>query len=486
MAAFFMGGVRARTRTFVVLSTAAMCVLIGTAGTLVARNVAGVSRADARLRAAHGVDLLATVAADLPRLTRSSIRNGLSPVVLRRLDGAINRGQHDRLLADLVIWDVTGRIVYSSLDRTEGTRPALEPAVAAALTGRAVTERHPAEVDQTTDKATGVLDGFEPLRDATGVFGAMEISLPLRPIEAATARTRRRSALLFFGVAAIAWLLLMPLWVRLARSQAGDWIPGRRRTISRVRAALDNDAIELVYQPQIDPVTGIARGVEALVRWRCEGELVCPDQFLPAVESCSLMPRLTDRVLDLALAQLAEWRRAGIVVRVSVNLSPTDLADDALPQRIAAKLAAHQVMGTSLTLEVTETAILEDVEQASRVLTALDQMGIDIAVDDFGTGHASIARLHALPVSEVKVDRSFVSDTREHSRTYLTAVVSFGRSLGLRVVAEGVEDAETLTLLATLGCDLAQGYLISRPIAAAAMTAWLTTAGSPVLVDAAR
>jgi EAL domain-containing protein (putative c-di-GMP-specific phosphodiesterase class I) len=304
----------------------------------------------------------------------------------------------------------------------------------------------------------------------------LEAGLPLKPIEAAAARSQHRSMLVIIGGAALVWLLLLPLWVRLARSQAKDWIPGRRRTLRGCRRALDRDEIELVYQPQIEPGSRRVAGVEALVRWRRNGELVGPDQFLPAVESSALMTRLTDRVLDLALAQLARWRAAGIVIRVSVNLSPTDLADKTLPQRIAAKLERHGVMGQSLTVEVTETAILEDAEQARLELTALDHMGIDIAVDDFGTGHASISRLHGLPVSEVKIDRSFVSDTQERSRTYLSAMVAFGRSLGLRVVAEGVEDAETLTILTTLNCDLAQGYLISRPLAPAAMTHWLTTA----------
>jgi EAL domain-containing protein (putative c-di-GMP-specific phosphodiesterase class I) len=110
------------------------------------------------------------------------------------------------------------------------------------------------------------------------------------------------------------------------------------------------------------------------------------------------------------------------------------------------------------------------------VLTVLDQMGIDIAVDDFGTGHASISRVQGLPVTEIKIDRSFVSDTETHSYDYLAAMVSFGHSLGLRVVAEGVEDAETLAILTTLKCDLAQGYHISRPLEADAMTLWLTTA----------
>ena len=185
------------------------------------------------------------------------------------------------------------------------------------------------------------------------------------------------------------------------------------------------------------------------------------------------MARMTDRVLDLALAQHARWRNAGIVIRIAVNLSSTDLADKTLPQRIAVKLDRYGVMGQSLTIEVTETAVLSDPEQARAVLTTLHQMGIVIAIDDFGTGHASISRLHRLPVSKVKIDRSFVSDTQQHSRTYLAAMIAFGHNIGLRVVAEGVEDAETLAILTTLKCDLAQGYFISRPLEPAAMTLWL-------------
>jgi EAL domain-containing protein (putative c-di-GMP-specific phosphodiesterase class I) len=301
----------------------------------------------------------------------------------------------------------------------------------------------------------------------------VETALPLSPIEAAATRAQRRASVYFIGGATLVWLLLLPVWIRLARSLAADWSPGRRRTLRAARRALDRNAFELLYQPQINPTTGRIFGVEALVRWRHHGELISPDRFLPCIESSSLMPRLTDRVLELALQHLAAWRSAGIVIRMSINLSATDLADATLPQRIAAQLKLHGVLGHDLTLEVTETAILEDDDHARLVLTALNKMGIDIAIDDFGTGHASISRLHGLPVSEVKIDRSFVSDERSHSRTYLTAMVAFGRSLGLRVVAEGVETAETLTLLSMLDCDLAQGYFISRPIDAEAMTLWL-------------
>lgn len=425
------------------------------------------------------MELLVTIGSELPNLSRTAIAAGLGRAADHKLDLAVARGQHEGLLASLVIWDRTGRIVYSSRDQSAGTRPPKEPELAAALAGQTITRADARELDPSTGKPTGVLDAFDPLTDTAGaVYGAMEVSLPLAPIEGAAVRSRDRTVELIVGVAVVVWLLFMPLWVRLARSQADDWIPGRRRTLRRVRRALERAEIELVYQPQVEPRGRRVDAVEALVRWRRNGVLLGPSEFLPAVESSALMARLTDRVLDLALTQLARWRRAGIVTRVSVNLSATDLADTSLPQRIAAKLDLHAVLGQSLTVEVTETAILEDAAQARLVLTALDQMGIDIAVDDFGTGHASISRLHRLPVSEVKIDRSFVSDTREHSRTYLSAIVGFSRSLGLRVVAEGVEDDETLALLTTLKCDLAQGYLISRPLEPAAMTRWLERAAA--------
>jgi len=477
----------ARTRAFLAAGTLGLLVVVAAAALLIASSVAGNSRADARLRAASGVDLLVTIGADLPDLTESVISSGLSSVAAQQLDGAVARGQREGLLADLVIWDRRGRIVYSSLAKAEGTRPPRGAELVAALAGRSGTRTNPREIDATSGKPTGVLDAFEPLTDsAHGVYGAMEAGLPLQPIEAAAARSQRRSLRFIIGGAALMWLLLLPLWLRLARSQANDWIPGRRRILRACRHALDRDEIELVYQPQIEPDSRRVNGVEALVRWRRKGKLVGPDQFLPAVESSALMPRLTDRVLDLALAQHARWRQAGIVIRMSVNLSTTDLADNALPGRIAAKLDQHGVMGQNLTVEVTETAILEDPEQARSVLIALDHMSIAIAVDDFGTGHASISRLHGLPVSEVKIDRSFVSDTQQRSRTYLSAMIAFGRNLGLRVVAEGVEDNETLAILTTLNCDLAQGYLISRPLEPAAMTQWLTTANAAASPEPAR
>jgi EAL domain-containing protein (putative c-di-GMP-specific phosphodiesterase class I) len=367
--------------------------------------------------------------------------------------------------------------VYSSGAQPAGGTGALDPDVAAALHGGDVTRRHPLEMDFASHARTGVLDAFEPLRDTTGrVYGAVEIGLPLRPIAADAARVRARLVLFLLGGATLLWLVLLPFTIRAARAAARQWIPGRRRTLRAFRRALTRGEIELVYQPQIDPATGVLQGVEALVRWRRDGRLEAPDSFLPIVEDSSLMAHLTDRVVDLALAQLARWNSAGHSFRMSVNLSARDLADETLPARIRTALARHHIDGAQLTTEVTETAILDDPTRARRILDEITALGVEIAVDDFGTGHASISRLHQLPITEVKVDRSFVSNRDPRSRSYLEAIAGFARKLGLRTVAEGVEDADTLTFLLACGCDLAQGYHISRPLAGEQMDDWIARA----------
>ncbi len=472
-----MGTARARTRTFRAATAVVMLLLIVVTAVLVGGGMAGITRTQSARQAAQAVDLLGNVGADFPNLSPLVLAHGLSRADAHQLDVVTTRVQRDGLLANIEIWNRSGRIVYSNLAAAEGTRPPRQPELTAALAGRSVIQTHRNELDPSSGRRTGVLDALNPLVSGRGVvYGALEVELPLASAEATAAGAQRRGALFVIAGGALLCLLVAPLWVRLTRSLAADWIPGRRQTLRAVRQALEHGTIELVYQPQIEPAGRRVVGVEALVRWRRNGQLVGPDRFLEAVEGSALMPRLTDRVLDLACAQLATWQRANIVIRVSVNLSSKDLADHTLPHRIADKLDACAITGQGLTIEVTETAILEDIDHADEVLSAIDQMGIDVSIDDFGTGHSSIARLHGLSVfSELKIDRSFLSDTSERSRTYVKAMVAFGHSLGLRVVAEGVEDEETLLVLVGLNCDLAQGYLISRPLEPAAMTHWLLT-----------
>jgi EAL domain-containing protein (putative c-di-GMP-specific phosphodiesterase class I) len=469
-----MPALRSRTSLVVGIATFAVLAFVGLVALVLTQSANGMADRDADQRARLGVDLLVTVGTRLPSLSSAHVGRGMSKADRDALDEAVASGQRQGLLAGLTIWDRTGRILYSHDERLEGTRPVMEAEVRDALAGRDVVVRHPSEIDASSGRHTGVLDALEPLRDANGrVYATLETSLPLRPIVNEAARIERRILLILIGGAAALWAALMPLTVRAARGVAVQWEPRRRRTLRAFRRALARGEIELVYQPQADPRDGVVHAVEALVRWRRGGRLEAPGGFLPIVEGSPLIGPLTERVFELALAQLSLWKAGGLRLRMSVNLSAANLADESLPGWIELAMARHRISASELTVEVTETAILEDPECAQRVVTAITNLGIEAAVDDFGTGHASISRLHQLPIAEVKIDRTFVMRTDEHSRGYLAAIVQFGKSLGLRVVAEGVEDAETVAFLSTLDCDLIQGFNLSRPLEPADLEAWL-------------
>jgi diguanylate cyclase len=240
----------------------------------------------------------------------------------------------------------------------------------------------------------------------------------------------------------------------------------RLQLLGDLRVALDQHQLVLHYQPKLDLVTGAVRGVEALVRWQHpERGLLPPDAFVPTAERTGLINPLTDYVLDEALGQVAAWRTAGRAVPVAVNISARSLLDPGFPDRVFAALALHQLPSANLILEITETSIMEDPEHALSALQRLHDAGVYLAIDDFGTGYSSLAYLKRLPVDEIKVDRSFVASltTDARDRLIVASTVSLGRALGLDVVAEGVEDEDTLAVLQGLGCDLAQGFLFARP-----------------------
>jgi EAL domain-containing protein (putative c-di-GMP-specific phosphodiesterase class I) len=246
-----------------------------------------------------------------------------------------------------------------------------------------------------------------------------------------------------------------------------------RELVDEVRDAMAQGEVDLQFQPLVDARTGAVRGAEALLRWSRDGEIVPPDQFLPVVERSELMGPLTDHVLDRALAVAATWDGLDI----SVNLATSNLAEPDLPARVLAALRRHRVPPARLTLEITETAAVDDSVMAETVLAELDQLGVALSVDDFGTGHSSMIRLARFPICEVKIDRSFVREMRTSQRPIVATTIELAHALGLRVVAEGIEDHDTLLALRELGCDLAQGYHVSRPLTAAAFAAWLADDG---------
>ncbi|NHC46651.1 putative bifunctional diguanylate cyclase/phosphodiesterase [Motilibacter aurantiacus] len=245
-----------------------------------------------------------------------------------------------------------------------------------------------------------------------------------------------------------------------------------------LRDGLARFELELHYQPKVDLYTGGLFGVEALVRWRHpQRGLVPPDDFIPLAETTGLIVPLTEQVLDEAVRQARLWLAQGHRVPVAVNVSPACLLADGFVDGVGERLARHGLPAGLLRLEITETALLRDAERAIAELHALAALGVKLSLDDFGTGYSSMSYLRRLPADELKIDRSFVTGlagTGGRDDILVAAMVQLGHSLGLFVVAEGVEDAETADALAELGCDVGQGYWWSRPVPASQLADWLT------------
>jgi diguanylate cyclase len=253
-------------------------------------------------------------------------------------------------------------------------------------------------------------------------------------------------------------------------AQSDDHTSRARLTLlSELRAGIARGELVVVYQPKVSLADGGVTGVEALVRWQHPTRgLLCPGEFLPAAEQSGLIREVTAAVLDRALADCAGWARLGHQVPVAVNLSALDLIDAGFPSKVVDLLAKHGVPPELLRLEVTENLVMADRLRATAVLSQLRDMGIEIALDDFGTGHSSLSHLRHLPIDELKIDRSFVTGMAEdgHNAAIVRATITLARNLGLRVVAEGVEQASEWRLLSALRCTEAQGYLLSAPVAA--------------------
>lgn len=251
--------------------------------------------------------------------------------------------------------------------------------------------------------------------------------------------------------------------------------PERLALLGDLRRALDGDELLIHVQPQICLSSGELIGVEALVRWEHpERGLVFPDDFLPVAEHTGLIMPLTGRVLELAVRQARRWIDAGTPTPISVNLSARNLLDDELAAGVAQLLHRHAVPADLLVLEVTESAIMSEPARATEVLRELTASGLRIAIDDFGVGFTSLAQLRDLPLYELKIDRSFVMTMAEDrsNDVIVRSMLDLGHNLGLRTVAEGVENPATMALLRAYGCDIVQGYHLARPLPVEAFDTW--------------
>jgi diguanylate cyclase (GGDEF)-like protein len=253
--------------------------------------------------------------------------------------------------------------------------------------------------------------------------------------------------------------------------------PRRLALVGELRRVLEAGELHVHFQPKADVRTGEVLGAEALVRWHhpTEGPIP-PDEFIPIAERTGMIHALTAQVLTKSLAQCAAWRRSGRRIDVAVNVSASSLVNLDFPDEVRRLLQAANVAPSSLTLEITESSIMADPTRSLRVLSGLSAMGVELAIDDFGTGYSSLSQLKQMPVDELKIDRSFIMDmiSDDDDATIVRSTIDLGHNLGLRVVAEGVEDRETWRRLRALGCDVIQGYYLGRPMESVSFERWLS------------
>jgi EAL domain-containing protein (putative c-di-GMP-specific phosphodiesterase class I) len=392
-------------------------------------------------------------------------------------------------IGSLAVWDPTGRIVYATDHRQIDRQYRLPDAVSRALRGRTVSmvlNEATSPIDKSQGKQIQVA---VPLAGRDGKpQAAFEIHVPYGPVAAEISRSTRRVNLVLLAAAIIFVALLWPRLLAASRALHDQSDPERRRTVARLRRAIDQEELELDYQPKVDLRTGAVTSVEALIRWNHpkKGRLA-PGAFLPAASGSDLMGPLTVHLVDLALRDCSAWRRTGVTAGVDVNLSAANVLDEQLPAEVDRLLAKWDLPARAIGFELTEAAIHADPEKAGIVLRSLADRGVRLGLDDFGTGFSSLAVLRDLPIREIKVDRTFVNGLTSSTadETIVRSTIGLAHDLELVVTAEGVEDEETLRRLAELGCDEAQGYFFSKPLGLDALLAWFrrpVVDGEPVTV----
>ncbi|MCW2522471.1 MAG: hypothetical protein JWO63_806 [Frankiales bacterium] len=259
-------------------------------------------------------------------------------------------------------------------------------------------------------------------------------------------------------------------------SQRDDFSRNKLRLSEELRRGIAEGQIELWYQPQVDAATQTLCGVEALVRWRHPQQgLLAPYLFLPAARRTGLMLQLSEKIGELAIAQSLAWRERGLNVRVAINCAPPELLSGVFLPRLFEAVQRAQLPPNSLVIEVTEDSFLAEPERAKAILREIRAHDIQIAIDDYGTGFSSLSYLRDLPVQELKMDRSFISSMRSDARTRMIIASTFqmAQALGLRMVAEGVEDAATMADLVAMGVDVLQGYYLAKPMPASEIEGWI-------------
>lgn len=250
--------------------------------------------------------------------------------------------------------------------------------------------------------------------------------------------------------------------------------------MGELRKAIQTNALELYYQPQIDLLMRTVRGVEALLRWNHpQLGFIPPDEFIPLAENTGVIRPLTRWVLNQAITQCAEFIKQDKPLRMSINVSARNIQEDDIFEYIDTLLVRHQIPVEMVALEITESAMMTDPQKTMCILNRLKERGISFSIDDFGTGHSSLAYIKKLPIGEIKIDRSFVMDMLQDREDLMIvhATIELGHNLGLEVVAEGVETQQEWDQLRDLGCDIGQGYFFGRPMAKDKFYEWMSAGG---------
>jgi EAL domain-containing protein (putative c-di-GMP-specific phosphodiesterase class I) len=250
----------------------------------------------------------------------------------------------------------------------------------------------------------------------------------------------------------------------------------RLAILGELRHAIEANELELFYQPKVNVATGAAVGCEALIRWRHPQKgYIPPGDFVPHAERSGAICSLTQWVLNNAFRQIEAWRVQQLILDVSINISPTDLADPGFADSVERLLQATGVDASRVVLEVTESGAMKDLQSTMRTMERLRVLGIRFSIDDFGTGYSSLAHLRRLPVDEIKIDRSFIQELESGAAddVIVRSTINLGHDMHLKVVAEGVEISASWNALAAMGCDLVQGYFVAKPMPAAQFAEWV-------------
>jgi EAL domain-containing protein (putative c-di-GMP-specific phosphodiesterase class I) len=485
-----LAGLRLRLRPGFLLSySLAGLIGVGLLAFAVSRILSSDIRNSQLTSASASANLLAASAYG-PRLSGS---RQLKITQIRALDRATLAARRTAGLIGVGIWDNRGQILYSSDHRLIGKSIVRPAEVESAVGGETSTVVGPGTQSPIAHAAGKQIDVAAPVYARSGrkVIAVAEIALPYTPVAQAISTQTKRIDYVLFGAALLFYAALWPRLLRASRAIRTQSDPEKQALLRELENGIKRDELLLYYQPAIDLNEGRVVAVEALLRWQHPKRgLLAPSEFLTTVTDDDLNGRLTLHVVGMALRDCGEWRDRGIDAAVNVNLSVSNVIDDALPEQIGKLLATCGIPPAALGLEVTETAIVTDPEKAAVMLEALHRMGVRIAIDDYGTGYSSLAVLRDLPISELKVDREFVVGLRKRPRdeAIVRSTIRLAHELEVKVIAEGVEDAKTVSDLVALECDMAQGYYFSPPLPLPDLVAWfeapIVAGGSAVIEPA--